>query len=164
MELDPVLLARIQFAFTVSFHIIFPTFTIGVAAYLATLEVLWGWTGAARYKRCSPRSVLFFLWRGQLFETRWYLPFRCSPRRWREWATPFGMVCGRRQQHRRGWHWHCQLDATWTLNPIDCESASNGLRLSTSPGTNQNIDIARASVIQSAVLTVSRREPPRMHW
>jgi cytochrome d ubiquinol oxidase subunit I len=53
MELDPVLLARIQFAFTVSFHIIFPTFTIGVAAYLATLEVLWGWTGAARYKRLA---------------------------------------------------------------------------------------------------------------
>ncbi len=53
MELDPVLLARLQFAFTVSFHIIFPTFTIGVAAYLATLEVLWGWTGAERYKRLA---------------------------------------------------------------------------------------------------------------
>jgi len=53
MELDPVLLARLQFAFTVSFHIIFPTFTIGLAAYLATLEVLWGWTGAERYKRLA---------------------------------------------------------------------------------------------------------------
>jgi cytochrome bd ubiquinol oxidase subunit I len=53
MGLDPTLLARIQFAFTVSFHIIFPTFTIGVAAYLATLEVLWGWTGAERYKRLA---------------------------------------------------------------------------------------------------------------
>jgi cytochrome d ubiquinol oxidase subunit I len=53
MDLDPVLLARIQFAFTVSFHIIFPTFTIGVASYLATLEVLWGWTGAERYKRLA---------------------------------------------------------------------------------------------------------------
>jgi cytochrome d ubiquinol oxidase subunit I len=53
MELDPILLARLQFAFTVSFHIIFPTFTIGVAAYLATLEVLWGWTGAERYKRLA---------------------------------------------------------------------------------------------------------------
>jgi cytochrome d ubiquinol oxidase subunit I len=30
MELDPVLLARLQFAFTVTFHIIFPAFTIGV--------------------------------------------------------------------------------------------------------------------------------------
>jgi cytochrome d ubiquinol oxidase subunit I len=39
--LDPVLLARIQFAFTVSFHIIFPAFTIGLASFLAVLEGLW---------------------------------------------------------------------------------------------------------------------------
>jgi cytochrome d ubiquinol oxidase subunit I len=51
--LDPVLLARWQFAFTISFHIVFPSFTIGLAAYLATLEVLWGWTGADRYKRLA---------------------------------------------------------------------------------------------------------------
>lgn len=38
---DATLLARIQFAFTVSFHIIFPAFTIGLSAYIATLEVLW---------------------------------------------------------------------------------------------------------------------------
>lgn len=36
-------LARIQFAFTVSFHIIFPAITIGLASYLATLEALWLW-------------------------------------------------------------------------------------------------------------------------
>ena len=36
MDLDPVLLSRIQFAFTISFHIIFPSFTIGLAAWLAT--------------------------------------------------------------------------------------------------------------------------------
>jgi cytochrome bd ubiquinol oxidase subunit I len=53
MELDPVLLARLQFAFTISFHIIFPSFTIGLAAYLATLEVLWGWTGHDRFKRLA---------------------------------------------------------------------------------------------------------------
>lgn len=34
-------LARIQFAFTVSFHIIFPAITIGLASYLAVLEGLW---------------------------------------------------------------------------------------------------------------------------
>lgn len=45
MELDPVLLARIQFAFTVSFHIIFPSFTIGLAAFIATLLVRWQMTG-----------------------------------------------------------------------------------------------------------------------
>jgi len=53
MDLDPVLLARSQFAFTIAFHIIFPSFTIGLAAYLATLEILWGWTGAERYKRLA---------------------------------------------------------------------------------------------------------------
>jgi cytochrome d ubiquinol oxidase subunit I len=43
--LDMVLLARLQFAFTVSFHIIFPSFTIGLASYLAVLEGLWLKTG-----------------------------------------------------------------------------------------------------------------------
>jgi cytochrome bd ubiquinol oxidase subunit I len=37
-------LARVQFAFTVSAHIIFPAFTIGLASYLAVLEGLWLWT------------------------------------------------------------------------------------------------------------------------
>ena len=34
-------LARFQFAFTVSFHIIFPAFSIGLASYLAVLNALW---------------------------------------------------------------------------------------------------------------------------
>ncbi len=38
MDLDPVLLSRIQFAFVITFHIIFPAFTIGLAAWLATIE------------------------------------------------------------------------------------------------------------------------------
>ena len=42
---DAVLLARIQFAFTVAFHIIFPAFTIGLSAFIATLEVMWLRTG-----------------------------------------------------------------------------------------------------------------------
>ena len=40
MELDPVFLSRIQFAFVVSFHAIFPVFTIGLASYIAVLEGL----------------------------------------------------------------------------------------------------------------------------
>src|SRR6476661_8159388 len=39
--MDATLLARIQFAFTVAFHIIFPAFSIGLAAFIATLEVRW---------------------------------------------------------------------------------------------------------------------------
>ncbi|MEQ9361699.1 MAG: cytochrome ubiquinol oxidase subunit I, partial [Rhodospirillales bacterium] len=42
--LDPLILARIQFAFTVSAHIVFPAFSIGLASYLAVLEGLWLWT------------------------------------------------------------------------------------------------------------------------
>lgn len=36
MMLDPILLARIQFAFTISFHIVFPAFTIGLASFSCT--------------------------------------------------------------------------------------------------------------------------------
>ncbi|TIX49680.1 cytochrome ubiquinol oxidase subunit I [Alteraurantiacibacter aquimixticola] len=46
---DALLLARIQFAFTVSFHFIFPAFSIGLASYLAVLEGLWLKTGKAVY-------------------------------------------------------------------------------------------------------------------
>jgi len=38
---DALILARVQFAFTVSFHIIFPAFSIGLASYLAVLEAMW---------------------------------------------------------------------------------------------------------------------------
>ncbi len=40
MELDPLLLSRLQFGFVVSFHAIFPVFTIGLASYIAVLEGL----------------------------------------------------------------------------------------------------------------------------
>jgi cytochrome d ubiquinol oxidase subunit I len=40
-EIDALLLARIQFGFTISFHIIFPALTIGLASYLAVLEACW---------------------------------------------------------------------------------------------------------------------------
>jgi cytochrome d ubiquinol oxidase subunit I len=45
-----VLLARLQFAFTVSFHIVFPAFTIGVSAFVATLLLLWRVTGRDHYR------------------------------------------------------------------------------------------------------------------
>ena len=40
-SLDAVFLARLQFAFTVGFHIVLPAFSIGLASYLAVLEGLW---------------------------------------------------------------------------------------------------------------------------
>jgi cytochrome d ubiquinol oxidase subunit I len=42
---DAITLARLQFTFTMSFHILFPAFSIGLASYLAVLEALWLWTG-----------------------------------------------------------------------------------------------------------------------
>lgn len=44
-----LILARIQFAFTVSFHFLFPAFSIGLASYLAVLEGLWLKTGQGVY-------------------------------------------------------------------------------------------------------------------
>ncbi|MBZ4690945.1 MAG: putative quinol oxidase subunit transrane protein [Cereibacter sp.] len=54
---DATLLARIQFAFTVSFHIVFPAFTIGLASYLAVLLALYLKTGNWVYEK------LFDFWK-----------------------------------------------------------------------------------------------------
>jgi len=51
MELSALFLSRLQFAFTVSFHIIFPSLTIGLAAWLTVLEALHQFTGRAVYRR-----------------------------------------------------------------------------------------------------------------
>ena len=52
-RMDPhataLILARAQFAFTVSFHFLFPSFSIGLASYLAVLEGLWLWTKRQAY-------------------------------------------------------------------------------------------------------------------
>lgn len=48
--LEALDLARIQFAFTISFHIIFPAITIGLASYLAVLEGLWLKSGEEVYR------------------------------------------------------------------------------------------------------------------
>jgi len=50
MDPTALLLSRLQFAFTVSFHIIFPSFTIGLAAWLTVLEALYLWTGRPAYR------------------------------------------------------------------------------------------------------------------
>src|ERR1700689_283816 len=56
MELTALLLSRLQFAFTISFHIIFPSFTIGLAAWLTVLEALGLATGRPVYR------VVFEFW------------------------------------------------------------------------------------------------------
>src|ERR1700754_1811553 len=51
-------LSRIQFGFTISFHIIFPAITIGLASYLAVLEGLWLWKKEVVYRD------LYHFWSG----------------------------------------------------------------------------------------------------
>lgn len=48
--MDPVVLARAQFAFTVGFHILWPTLTIGLASFIALLSGLWWRTGRTVYR------------------------------------------------------------------------------------------------------------------
>ncbi len=56
MELDALFLSRLQFAFTIAFHILFPAFTIGLAAFLAVLEGLWLATRREAFK------TLYLFW------------------------------------------------------------------------------------------------------
>ena len=53
MDLTALLLSRIQFGSTVAFHIIFPSFTIGLAAWLIVLEAMHLWTGRPVYRLTS---------------------------------------------------------------------------------------------------------------
>jgi cytochrome d ubiquinol oxidase subunit I len=53
MDATALLLSRMQFAFTISFHIIFPSFTIGLAAWLTVLEALHLRTG----RSLNPKPV-----------------------------------------------------------------------------------------------------------
>jgi cytochrome d ubiquinol oxidase subunit I len=53
VEAEALLLSRIQFGFTISAHIIFPAFSIGSSAFVATLLVLWRRTGRDHYHRIA---------------------------------------------------------------------------------------------------------------
>ncbi len=54
--MDALLLSRIQFGFVISFHVLFPAFTIGTASWLAFVEWRWLRTGNAVWRE------LFFFW------------------------------------------------------------------------------------------------------
>src|SRR5271169_4421790 len=56
MDTTALLLSRLQFAFTVSFHIVFPSFTIGLAAWLTPIEALYLATGRPVYR------IVFEFW------------------------------------------------------------------------------------------------------
>jgi len=59
-QLDALMLARIQFAFVISFHIVFPAFSIGLASWLAVLEFRWLRTGDPVYAEVYKHWVKIF--------------------------------------------------------------------------------------------------------
>ncbi|MGE0222544.1 MAG: cytochrome ubiquinol oxidase subunit I [Acetobacteraceae bacterium] len=60
MDLDPLLLSRLQFAWVVAWHIVLPAVTIGLASYIAVLEGMRLFTGREIYLRISTFWVRFF--------------------------------------------------------------------------------------------------------
>jgi len=58
-NLDPLFLARVQFAFTVSYHIIFPAFTIGLASWLAVVECSKPATRSTNRSTCEIFFIFF---------------------------------------------------------------------------------------------------------
>ena len=60
MNLDPVILSRIQFAFVIAFHFLLPAFTIGLASYIAVLEGLHLVTKKEVYLRISTFWIKLF--------------------------------------------------------------------------------------------------------
>jgi cytochrome d ubiquinol oxidase subunit I len=67
MDATALLLSRLQFAFTISFHIIFPSFTIGAAAWLTILEASYLATGRPAYQMVFEFWLkIFGVWRSDL--------------------------------------------------------------------------------------------------
>jgi cytochrome d ubiquinol oxidase subunit I len=60
VDLDPVLLSRIQFFWVVAFHILLPAFTVGLASYIAVLEGLHLFTGRAVFLGASRYWIKIF--------------------------------------------------------------------------------------------------------
>jgi cytochrome bd ubiquinol oxidase subunit I len=60
MELDPVLLSRLQFAWVIAWHILLPAFTVGIASFIAVLEGLRLATGRDVYARISTFWIKIF--------------------------------------------------------------------------------------------------------
>lgn len=95
-SLDALLLARIQFAFTISFHIIFPAFSIGLASFMAVLNGLHLWTGKEVY------LTLFNYWK-KIFAV----------------AFGMGVVSGIVMSYQFGTNWSVYADKTGpVLGPL----------------------------------------------
>lgn len=92
--IDSVVLSRIQFAFTVSFHIIFPSFSIGLATFLLAMETMWMKTKDVMYLNiCRFYTKVFALTFGMGVVSGIVMEFQFGTN-WPGFATKVGPVLG----------------------------------------------------------------------
>src|SRR6516225_6412218 len=94
MDLDPVLLSRLQFAWVIGWHILLPAFTIGMASYIAILEGMHLVTGRSVYLRISMYWIrIFSVAFGVGVVTGVIMPFQIGTN-WSRYADTAGNVLG----------------------------------------------------------------------
>ena len=94
MDLDPVLLSRLQFAWVIGWHILMPAFTVGMACYIAILEGLHFVTGREVYLRLSTFWIrIFSVAFGVGVVTGVVMPFQIGTN-WSRYADAAGNVLG----------------------------------------------------------------------
>src|ERR1700730_7850171 len=94
MDLDPVLLSRLQFAGVIGWHILLPAFTIGMAAYITILEGMHLVTGRSVYLRISMYWIrIFSVAFGVGVVTGVIMPFQIGTN-WSRFADAAGNVLG----------------------------------------------------------------------
>jgi len=94
MDLDPVLLSRLQFAWVIGWHILLPAFTVGMASYVAILEGMHLLTGRGVYLRISMYWIrIFSVAFGVGVVTGVIMPFQFGTN-WSRYADVAGNVVG----------------------------------------------------------------------
>jgi cytochrome bd ubiquinol oxidase subunit I len=94
MDLDPVLLSRLQFAWVIGWHILLPAFTIGMASYITILEGMHLVTGRSVYLRISMYWIrIFSVAFGVGVVTGVIMPFQIGTN-WSRYADTTGNVLG----------------------------------------------------------------------
>jgi cytochrome d ubiquinol oxidase subunit I len=94
MDLDPVLLSRLQFAWVIGWHILLPAFTVGMASYIAILEGMHLVTGRGVYLRISMYWIrIFSVAFGVGVVTGVIMPFQFGTN-WSRYADTAGNVLG----------------------------------------------------------------------
>ncbi|HMA73025.1 MAG TPA: cytochrome ubiquinol oxidase subunit I, partial [Xanthobacteraceae bacterium] len=94
MDLDPVLLSRLQFAWVIGWHILLPAFTIGMASYITILEGMHLVTGRSVYLRISMYWIrIFSVVFGVGVVTGVIMPFQIGTN-WSRYADTAGNVLG----------------------------------------------------------------------